>query len=133
MTLTNCKRCGALIPRVPTGLCSDCVRVEQEEYRLVRDYVRDYPEATVMEVSRETGVSVARIYELVRQGKLVAHSPDSDMAVECVVCGRRIVTGQVCDQCRREIRAKSVPVSDERLKGRLHLDSRLRRPREKGY
>lgn len=129
MSLINCKRCGKLIPKVGIGLCTDCVRAEQDEYRKVRDYVHKHPEATVMEVSRETGVSVARIYELVRQGKLVAHSPESDLAVECVLCGRRIVTGQVCETCRKEIRSKHVPDNDPRMKGRLHLENRLRRSR----
>lgn len=132
MSLMNCKRCGKLIPKVPTGLCTQCVNEEQDEYRLVRDYVRKHPEARVMQVSRETGVSVARIYELVRQGKLVALSPESDLAVECVICGKRIVTGQVCKQCQREMQEEYGYTGEDRLKGRLHLENRLRRSREIG-
>lgn len=128
MSLANCKRCGTLIPAVSSRLCVDCLRDEEEAYQVVRDYVRQHPTATVLQVSKETGVSVPRIYDFVRKGKLVAQSPDSDLAVECVVCGRRILSGRVCDRCRGGLKNGRVGEAErEPLTGRLHFQRRTRR------
>lgn len=127
MSLTNCKRCGTLIPSVGTRLCPDCLQAEDEEYHRLREYVRKHPEAPVMQVSKETGVPVARIYDLVRKGKLVAISPESDLAVECVGCGRRIVSGRLCQRCTYRLNSSHASSEDLRLRGRLHLKGRLQR------
>lgn len=131
MSVTNCRRCGALIPARGRRLCLACLEAEESEYRRVRDYVREHPEAPVMQVSRETGVTVARIYDWVRQGKLVAVSPESDLAVECAGCGTRIVSGRLCEKCRARLRRDDAKPGG-RLTGRVHLRERLQREPNRG-
>lgn len=128
MSLINCKRCGTLIPANASKLCPECTEAEGQEYHSVRDYVKQHPSASVMQVSKATGVTVPRIYELVRKGKLVAHSAESDLAVECAVCGGRIVSGRVCNPCKSRLGQKGGSDHSSQMTGRVHLKSRLRRP-----
>lgn len=129
MELANCRRCGDLYQSTGARFCSACLKLEEEEYHMVRQYIREHPDAPVLQVSQATGVSTTRIYEFVRKGKLIAHSTESDLAVECASCGARIVSGRLCDKCQAALGGRS-ETSHERLgkvRGRVHLQNRFRR------
>jgi len=149
VTLRNCVRCGALFgSHGGQRLCPACVKQEQADFEAVRDYLKSRPGAPLLEVSDATGVSVARIREWVREGRLVLQEPGANGLV-CERCGRPVSTGRLCDRCRRELalqlqsgmeRGKSdrgeepekdSPPSSTRSglagKGKVHLADRLRR------
>lgn len=135
MEIRNCVRCGKLFRSIAGRVhCNECREELDNEYVKVRDYLRKHPNARVFEVAEATGVSVWRIHEFVRAGKLIAISPESDLAVECVQCGTKITTGQLCAACAKkgiesgepEKETKKVPAR-ETLRGRLHIENRWRR------
>lgn len=152
MTLRNCARCGKLFGSAGgQRLCPTCVKQEQEEYEAVRAYLKKRPGAPLLEVSDATGVSVGRIREWVREGRLVLHEPSGN-GLKCERCGQAVTTGRLCDRCRRELaaqlqsavgrgRSEREPERDKEFrspssrtdpagKGKVHLADRLRRKME---
>ena len=72
MRKIRCKRCrnmfefDGLLPEC----CPRCKRIEDEQFYLVRDLVREFPGITAMEVSNYTGVSFSAIMRHVEAGDL---------------------------------------------------------------
>ncbi|MNJ57451.1 hypothetical protein [Paenibacillus bouchesdurhonensis] len=64
MALINCDKCGALMIWKPTHLCSECLRFQLEEVNKVKDYLAEHPQASIMEVERNTKVSLRTIQEM---------------------------------------------------------------------
>lgn len=68
--LKNCKRCGKLHNNF-SKYCDKCEKIEVKNYRKVRDYLWENPNATVEEVHVETGVNRKVIRRYVREDKLI--------------------------------------------------------------
>lgn len=131
MELRNCSRCGKLFRSTGLTICSECRTQLDEEFKIVRDYLRQHPGARVFEVSQATGVPASRIYNMVREGRLTATSTDSDLAVECIQCGTKIVTGRMCSKCTLDFKASLRPPastkkspSGSRAAERVHIADR---------
>lgn len=100
----NCKRCKRIFMFGGTGpqLCDECKRLEDEEFEKVRTFVRDFPGATVQEVSKETEVPTRLIYRFLKEGKLEV-SEASPIALQCENCGARIKSGRFCIACSKRL------------------------------
>ena len=83
-------------------ICEDCKRLEDEEFELVRKFVRDFPGATAPEVSKETGVSVHLIYRFLKEGRLEV-TDSSPIALLCENCGKRVKSGRFCVDCSKRL------------------------------
>lgn len=71
----TCRSCGENYPRLVGEECLRCrVGAQAERRRLsaLCDFVRSRPHVTVAEASTATGVSPAKINELIAEGRLVA-------------------------------------------------------------
>ncbi|MCE5299526.1 MAG: MerR family transcriptional regulator [Spirochaetia bacterium] len=98
MALVNCARCGKVFsPEKPVPFCPDCVKAENEDYKKVAEYLRDYPLANVMEVANRTGVSPVMIFKFVRAGSL--RLTDAPAAFKCRMCGKEVKKGTLCQDC----------------------------------
>ncbi|GAA0135396.1 hypothetical protein YSY43_22360 [Paenibacillus sp. YSY-4.3] len=64
MALINCDKCGALMVWKRTHLCSECLKLQLEDVYKVKDYLAQHPQASVMEVERQTKVSLRTIQEM---------------------------------------------------------------------
>lgn len=103
--LKNCKKCGRVFQyNGITKICERCRRKEDERFKIVREYIYDYPGATLVEVSEETGVEEDVILRYIRAGKLEIVGENSSLLIECERCGRGIRTGRFCDVCIEEMR-----------------------------
>ncbi|GAB2723686.1 hypothetical protein GCM10027018_34150 [Paenibacillus thermoaerophilus] len=49
----------------PSHLCNDCLKRQQEEVKNIKAYLAKNPRATLIEVQRETGVSLQTIRALI--------------------------------------------------------------------
>ncbi|BAS28801.1 MerR family transcriptional regulator [Limnochorda pilosa] len=99
MALRNCVRCGRLTDGRLGSLCPQCQREDAEAFEAVVDYLRDHPEANLMEVSQATGVDADHIRRFLREGRLeLVGDPD---ALQCERCGASISTGRLCSDCTR--------------------------------
>lgn len=99
----NCRRCRKIF-MYSTGpqICDACKKLEDEEYEKVRIFVRDFPGATVQEVSRETEVPIQLIYRFLKEGRLEV-SESSPIALQCENCGIRIKSGRFCITCSKRL------------------------------
>lgn len=103
--LKNCPRCGRLFP-AGTGrdICGKCLEAEDDDYAIVRRYVRDHPRSTVVEVAEETGVDEEVILQYLRDGRLISNSFAE--VITCERCGKSIRGGKYCDSCLNVINAQ---------------------------
>lgn len=129
MNLRNCPECGRLFAYQGRNLCSQCQKVEEDQYTVVRKYVRDNPGATVFEVAEETGVAEERILTFLREGRL--HSKGMAQVLTCDRCGKFIASGRYCPTCVGELdaqireavpaRYKPEPEYLKRSRERMHI------------
>ncbi|MUG70581.1 hypothetical protein [Paenibacillus validus] len=61
MALIHCLNCGRLMLEKPGYLCNDCLKRQQEDIKNIKAYLARNPRATLIEVQRETGVSLQTI------------------------------------------------------------------------
>lgn len=103
MDVRICNGCKKMFQYIagPT-LCPRCRQREEEMFQIVKDYLRENPGANMYEVSQATKVSAGLIEKFLREGRLQV-SPDSPIALACEKCGRRITTGRLCSECKKEI------------------------------
>lgn len=99
----NCRRCRKIF-MYSTGpqICDACRKLEDEEFEKVRIFVRDFPGATVQEVSSETEVPIQLIYRFLKEGRLEV-SESSPIALQCENCGIRIKSGRFCITCSKRL------------------------------
>lgn len=98
--ISTCKRCGNLFAYAGFGLniCKKCVELEEEEFKLVKDYIYENPSATFKDTVLATGVKGSRIRSYLKAGRLII--PDSSpIFIDCENCGTSIKYGRICPQC----------------------------------
>lgn len=103
MNLKNCPKCKKLFsPLNGQLICSECEKKEVLEFNLVRDFLRENRGADINIVSEETGVSVKKILNYLKQGKLEVTEGMGEF-LKCEKCGIPIKTGQFCRSCTEKI------------------------------
>ncbi len=101
--LKNCAGCGRLFAG-EGSLCRKCKQSDDDEYSIVRKYVRDYPGASIFEVAEATGVEEPTILHYLRDGRL--QSRGLTTVSECDRCGKVISEGKYCDSCLRDLKSQ---------------------------
>jgi flagellar operon protein (TIGR03826 family) len=97
--IQNCRRLRKIIMyTMGPKLCEDCKKLEEEEFQKVRKFVREYPGATIQEVSAATEVPQNTIHKYLKDGRLEV-AENSPIAIQCEKCGARIRSGRFCAQC----------------------------------
>jgi flagellar operon protein (TIGR03826 family) len=103
MEVVNCPRCGRVFTRISKPVCPACVKEDEDTFEKVRAYVKENPLCSMKELSDETSVSVKRITQYIRDGRLeISHGMAGE--ITCTQCGRPILTGRFCEQCAMEIK-----------------------------
>lgn len=89
MSYQICKRCSKMFEKNGRQYCKDCFEKNQGEYGLIIKHIRKHPNASVMDIITETGVSLKTINCLVEDGdvsyvenKLIAEEIDNDSKTE---------------------------------------------------
>lgn len=101
--IRNCPRCGKIFTYIGRPICTKCIETEENEFKIVKEYVYDNPGATISEVSQETGVTVEKIMRFLREERLEIKSENSNLILECERCGRAINSGRFCENCKGQI------------------------------
>ncbi|MDD2620903.1 MAG: hypothetical protein PHC92_09580 [Syntrophomonadaceae bacterium] len=129
--LRNCSKCGNIFPYQGRNICGKCVQKEEDEFQLVRKYVRDHPGVGVLEVAEATKVEEDKILQFLRDGRLQSKGLTSSLV--CERCGIIINNGRWCDKCTQQVKAEiqgHVPekpqkqpeaVPKSKSKDRMHL------------
>jgi len=102
--LKNCKKCGRMFSSVNGQLfCSKCRTSDEEDFKIVREYIYDNPDSTVVDVHEATEVAEEKILKFLRQGRLMLKG--EGVGLECERCGKSIITGRFCDKCAHELKS----------------------------
>lgn len=103
MAVRSCPRCKNLFQYISGDpICQKCKDIEEDEFQLVRKFIRDNPKSTISETSKATNVSTKLIIKFIKQERLEI-SPESPMGVECERCGKTIKSGKFCKECSKEL------------------------------
>jgi ribosomal protein L32 len=112
-------------------LCQACVKKMDEKFEEVKKYVYDNPGCGIQEVCDAMDVTSNQIRKWIREERL-AFAESSDVAINCEKCGKRILTGRFCENCKREVvnqfgnaSRKPEPAQPERKKTQ-HDGNRMR-------
>ncbi len=102
MPLSNCPRCKRVFNKLAgVAVCDACRQREEEEFELCYQFLRKTPNASISEVSAETGVEASRIMEFYRTGRLIS----GDAGYPCEKCGGPTHRGAYCDKCVAAMRS----------------------------
>lgn len=103
MDVRNCKNCGKLFQFVGKPICPACNKKLEDKFFEVRDYIYANPTANMGKVSEEMDVPIQQIKKWVREERL-AFSKDSGITISCEKCGKPILTGRFCKDCKNNMR-----------------------------
>lgn len=103
MNIINCKGCGRLFNSLSSNrLCPNCVAALEDKFQEVKEYIRDNADASIDMISKDCDVSVKQIKDWVRDERL-AFKEGSASGVSCCRCGKMILTGRFCEECKLKI------------------------------
>ncbi|WP_128896371.1 TIGR03826 family flagellar region protein [Longirhabdus pacifica] len=138
MQLANCPRCGKLFGKGVRSICSQCVSKIEKQYDLCWEYLNEHPNATIVELSSETKVTISQIEQFITEGRLSIRD-NPNMGYPCDMCGGIIRGGKVCKDCSDRLKTevknlfRGVPGSENQhtdKNGKYNIGDRLVR---RGY
>lgn len=132
--IRNCKECGRLFQyNGISKICPRCKRNDEENFKVVREYIYENEEATITEVAEETGVDEDKILRYLREGRLEIIGDNSALILECERCGKGIKTGRFCDECAKELEKElksgftNTKERQDRKREKMHTAERKKR------
>lgn len=104
MEVKTCRNCGKIYNYlgVTTPFCPSCMKRLEEKFQTCKQYIKDNPGANITEVSDATECSVKMIKQWVREERL-SFAEGSVAGIECESCGKNILTGRYCNECKGNI------------------------------
>mgnify|MGYP001191694868 CR=1 FL=1 len=102
MDVRNCTRCGNIYVYDNFKICPKCRRDDENDFQKVKEYIEEFPDATITEVAEETEVDTQKIIRFLREGRLEIKG-DKNIFLTCERCGEPIRTGRFCDKCTVEM------------------------------
>lgn len=97
--LNNCRICGRLFLQYHSDYCLDCFNKIEQEYKYVANFLSEQNRyATIEEVSEQTGVSLKRIANFIRDGRIFAEAYEN-LGYPCAHCGKVIKRQLLCKVC----------------------------------
>lgn len=96
--LMNCRKCGKLFLRIK-NVCDECYKKQEDDFKRVKDHLRDFPGSTIHELSEATGVSIAQIREFILANRILA-SNFMNLSYPCDMCSSMIQAGKKCSNCQ---------------------------------
>ena len=101
MEMSNCKRCKKLFPRINEPICDNCLKLEEEQFITVKEFLHENSKATILEIADATGCPAKRIIGWLREGRLEILSESGEL--KCRNCSKPINSGNYCDPCFIEV------------------------------
>lgn len=95
-----CVRCKRMFTYLGYGhfYCPVCKKIDEADFAKVKEYIYENGTASAMMVSEYTGVSLERITQYLKEGRL--EIPElSPIFIKCEMCGSDIRSGRLCPAC----------------------------------
>lgn len=106
MEVRNCRGCGRLFNYLQgQQLCPACMAELEDKFQQVKEFLRENPKAPLNVISEKNEVSVKQIKQWVREERLT-FTEESQITLECEVCGGKVLTGRFCDKCRTSLQSE---------------------------
>jgi flagellar operon protein (TIGR03826 family) len=103
MDVRNCKECKRLFNYIGgPQLCDACKDKLEDKFQEVKEYLWENPKATVAEISEAKEVSTNQLRQWIREERLQL-ADDSPIAITCENCGKKIITGRYCQECKNKM------------------------------
>lgn len=103
MEVRNCKKCGNLFNYTgETTLCPKCEKEMNDKFYEVREYIYQNPHASMSVVAEENDIPIQQIKKWVRQERL-SFTKEAGVSIDCESCGKPILTGRYCKECKRSM------------------------------
>jgi len=126
--LRNCPKCGKVFSYMSNSICKECEKAEEDQFNKVRDYLNENPMCNMQVLSDETGVSMKKIMQYLRDGRLQI-SKGMVGELLCDDCGKPILSGRYCDTCiiklNQHVEDLFHPRHDGERSGKMHTRKRL--------
>lgn len=104
MAARQCLKCRTLFNYYSGDpICPRCKEELEGSFKIVRKFLRQYPNSTIGQTEEATGVPAKYITKFIRDGRLEL-STDSPIGIDCQRCGKNIHIGHYCEECETEIR-----------------------------
>ena len=99
-----CVRCKRMFTYLGYGhfYCPMCKKTDEEDFKIVKDYIFENGTAPAMEVSEKTGISLERINQYLREGRLEIPE-NSPIFIKCEMCSIDIRSGRLCPDCASKL------------------------------
>lgn len=136
----KCKTCGRIFQSIHGLECPECIDDRERKFAIVRDYLYEYPGASMDEIVEETEVDPKLIIRFLKEGRL--EMQNSKGLLSCEKCGAPISSGTMCTSCKDKLakamesvlpksmtekgKKESRAVSSSSQKDKLHVNVRGR-------
>ncbi len=99
-----CVRCKRMFTYLGYGhfYCPMCKKTDEEDFKKVKNYIFENGTAPAMEVSEKTGISLERINQYLREGRLEIPE-NSPIFIKCEMCSIDIRSGRLCPDCASKL------------------------------
>lgn len=102
----NCRKCGKIYNYIGgPPICPVCKQADEVDFQRVKEYLYEYPGATMTQVSTELDISIEKIKRFLKEGRLEITGEEGNLILECENCGKSINSGRFCEACERELAA----------------------------
>lgn len=111
-------------------ICESCKDKLEDDFQKVKDYIWDNPKANMQEICDANDVSTSQIKQWIREERLQL-TADSPVQLQCENCGKNILTGRFCQDCKNKMArgldtAFEKPKKIEEPKKRMDKEDRMR-------
>ncbi len=98
----KCQVCGKIFKSLGNPRCPECLEAIEDYFYKIKDYLYDFPNAKIDEVSKELDVPKKIILILVKEERIML----VDASKSCMKCGKSIVSGKYCNDCLKAFNSK---------------------------
>ena len=100
MEVVNCRSCGRLFNYISGyQICPDCKKRIEEKFEVVKQYLRDHPDATMKDVVEDNDVTRRQVEIWIREER-ISFSSEVGSEIGCERCKKPIRSGKYCSRCR---------------------------------
>ena len=99
MEIKSCSKCERAFAYDGEDLCPKCRYGDDEDFKIVKEYLYDNPGADIKMVSEDTEVEVKKILQYLKEGRIVIAEGSENTALACERCSVAINMGRFCNKC----------------------------------
>lgn len=80
-------------------ICPQCDSTIDESFRIIRDYIEQYPDAGIGEICDALNINTNLVKYFLREERLRIKQTQNNYFLKCLRCDKPIYTGRYCFEC----------------------------------